>query len=127
MPLAMEEHVRRYIEVLDFLIRRSGLSGREIERRLAWSSGLLSKVLEKTKSLKVSHVLELLQAIGVEPLFFYYVAHSGESLTAESIDSLAEKFQARIRGLLPPMTKEELEEHLESAVRRALGQNSTET
>jgi hypothetical protein len=122
MRRGMEYPISRYIEVLDYLIRRSGLSGREIERRLGWALGLLPKVLGRDKNLKVSHVLEILAALNVDPLLFYSLAHSEKPVSDETFAALAKTIGSRPAGELPAMTRDELEEHLENAVRRALSQ-----
>ncbi|HEX2222585.1 MAG TPA: helix-turn-helix transcriptional regulator [Thermoanaerobaculia bacterium] len=45
----------------------SQLSNREVERRLGWSSGYLSRLFAQDMELKIEHVLNICRAIGFAP------------------------------------------------------------
>jgi len=123
----IDDDIRRYIVVLDELIGRSRLTKADVEHRLHWAKGRLTKLLQGTYELKVRHVLSVLDAINVDPLHFYALVHRsanprrGGSL-AESLISAFEAQGAQPQPLLLPitLTAEELDARIEQAVRRAL-------
>lgn len=59
--------VERMLLILRSAVRMSQLSNREVERRLGWSSGYLSRLFAQDMELKVDHVLSICAAIGFGP------------------------------------------------------------
>jgi hypothetical protein len=123
----IDDDIRRYTAVLDELIGRSRLTKADVEQRLHWAKGRLTKLLQGTYELKVRHVLSVLEAINVQPLHFYALVHrSADSGRGNSLaESLIAAFEAQgakpLPLLLPAMlTAEELDDHIEKAVRKAL-------
>ncbi len=122
----INDDIRRYTAVLDELIGRSRLTKSDVEQKLEWAKGRLTKLLQGTVELKVRHVLSILEVINVQPLHFYALVHrsadSGQdSSPAERLISAFEKQGTHPQPLLLPstLTTEELEERIEQAVRRA--------
>lgn len=70
----VEPEVRRLAELLAMVVRMSGRSRRSIEAELGLGSSGLSKILNGTVRLQVSHVMSILQAVGVEPGEFFQAA-----------------------------------------------------
>lgn len=70
----VEPEVRRLAELLAMVVRMSGRSRRSIEAELGLGSSGLSKILNGTVRLQVSHVVSILQAVGVEPGEFFQAA-----------------------------------------------------
>jgi transcriptional regulator with XRE-family HTH domain len=125
MAVAMDADVERYLSALRQLIERSGRSFREVERRLGWPIGRLSRLLSGATSLKVGSVLDLLRGLGVEPLVFYQLVH-GKEPAGWLEERLADGPQTQPAVVLPPaMTEGELERRLEEAVRIALARLKT--
>lgn len=119
---------RRYVEVLRELVERSDLSRGQVEQKLDWARGQLTKLLRGTYNLKVAQVLAILDVIHVEPLQFYALVHGGtavprnEDLAARVLRSLAETSPQPL-ALPPSLTAEELETRIEAAVLRALSRH----
>lgn len=64
--------IRRWSWRLRDLLREHGRTFREIEEELGWSSGYLSQVLAPgTPALKVEHVLQVLDVLGVSAAEFF--------------------------------------------------------
>lgn len=59
--------VERMLLILRSAVRMSQLSNREVERRLGWSSGYLSRLFAQDMALKIEHVLNICTAIGLPP------------------------------------------------------------
>ena len=123
----INDDIRRYTAVLDELIGRSRLTKADVEQRLHWAKGRLTKLLQGTYELKVRHVLSVLEAINVQPLHFYALVHrSADSGRGNSLaESLIAAFEAQgaqpLPLLLPALlTPEELDTRIEDAVRRVL-------
>jgi hypothetical protein len=123
----IDDDIRRYTAVLDELIGRSRLTKADVEHRLHWAKGRLTKLLQGTYELKVRHVLSVLEAINVDPLHFFALVHRSADLghgnsPAESLLSAFEAQDALPQPLLLPatLTAEELDTRIEQAVRRAL-------
>lgn len=57
----------RMLLILRSAVRMSQLSNREVERRLGWSSGYLSRLFAQDMELKIEHVLSICTAIGLAP------------------------------------------------------------
>jgi transcriptional regulator with XRE-family HTH domain len=124
-----EIDTNRYVEVLRDLMDRSGNSRAQVEQKLGWARGQLTKLLHGTYNLKVSQVLAILDMIGVEPLRYYTLVHGepgspprlrGGDIAVRIIQSLPEP-DAVLPLLTPPsLTADELEMRIEAAIERAL-------
>ncbi len=127
MPPERDERIEHLAEVLKSVIRSSGLTGREIERRLGMSGGYTSRLLGGGVELKLSQILAILDVIGLYPseLFAMAFPMSGE----------ASPLMRRIQGIMPvalpgsrpaeapPVDVKALEEKVIAAVRRALSED----
>jgi transcriptional regulator with XRE-family HTH domain len=88
------EDARRLAEILSVLIRVSGRSRRSIEEEMGLGSSGLSKILGGTVRLQVTHVLDILQALEVDPGDFFRMAFPRRRLRQSPI---LEKARALIR------------------------------
>jgi transcriptional regulator with XRE-family HTH domain len=68
------EDGRRLAELLSLLVRLSGRSRRSLEEELGMGSSGLSKILGGTVRLQVSHVLDILKVLEVDPGDFFRMA-----------------------------------------------------
>jgi transcriptional regulator with XRE-family HTH domain len=63
----MKPQTRHMIEVLRTTIRALGVSLRDVERRLGVSQGYLTRLFSGVMGLRFDHIVEIAEAIGVEP------------------------------------------------------------
>ena len=63
----MNAEVSQLVTVLRAAIRALGLSVREVERRMGFSPGYLSRVLSGKVELRVDHVCGIAESIGLKP------------------------------------------------------------
>ncbi|MFL6192846.1 MAG: hypothetical protein ACJ75H_01645 [Thermoanaerobaculia bacterium] len=98
-----------------------------MEHKLSWARGQLTKLLHGTYNLKVSHVLAILDVIGVEPLRFYSMVHgepgSLEKRKGDLVSRVLQSFpeaDPTTFALPSSMTADELEARIEAALERAL-------
>jgi transcriptional regulator with XRE-family HTH domain len=70
----MTIHAENLLSVLNRSIRSSGLSRREIERRLGVGQGYLNSIFKGRIQLRVSHVEEIARVLNVEPLSLFLQA-----------------------------------------------------
>jgi transcriptional regulator with XRE-family HTH domain len=132
MPIGMADtDTRRYIEVLRELMDRSGNSRAQVEQKLGWARGQLTKLLRGTYNLKVAQVLAILDTIGVEPLRFYSLVHENASGAPDPKSDLTSRVLQSFAGtssqpltLPPTMTADELEARIEVVIERALSRRN---
>ena len=91
----MDLEVEQLATVLKAAIRALGLSVREVERRLGFSAGYLSRVLGGKVELRVDHVARIAHSIGLKPAEVFQAAFP---LTPEPPSEAA----LRIKKVLAP-------------------------
>jgi hypothetical protein len=69
-----EEQVARLTSVLRSAIRLSEFSNRDLERKLGFSGGYLSRLFGGQIDIKLSHILTVLDIIGLYPSEFFQMA-----------------------------------------------------
>jgi transcriptional regulator with XRE-family HTH domain len=126
----MEQHIRRYVEALSAFIQRKGMLQVDLEKRLGWSRGTLTKVLKGRQKLTVGHVLSLVEVLDIEPLSFYTEVHGGEKSRAEPTPAEA-LFRMLGSGGRPIvlsrfLTDEDLDQRISEAVAKALSRREKE-
>jgi transcriptional regulator with XRE-family HTH domain len=119
---AYEQEALRVARHLHQLIRIQERSQRSIEKELGLGSAILSKMLNGTIRLQVSHVLMILDALGIPPGQFFRAVYPKKGrehaalvkLRQAAGDELEEdspEFDARVRrSLLRLLGREELHE-----------------
>jgi transcriptional regulator with XRE-family HTH domain len=125
---ATDREVARLRELLRRATRLSGVSNKEIERRLNMSSGSLSRLFAGGIELKVKHVLDILKQIDMPPAAFFHLAFPDEEEDGSDIGIalkglLGERKTARKdTAQRPPAgpTQEEIEEMVTRALRKML-------
>ena len=83
---------RRLAELLSVLVRVSGRSRRSIEEELGLGSSVLSKILGGTVRLQVSHVLDILAVLQVDPGDFFRMAFPRRRLRQSPVLEKARPF-----------------------------------
>lgn len=115
------EEVERILGLIGDEIRRSRRSQRAIERALRVSQGYLGSLLRGRIKLKVAHLYQLGRELGFEPAAL--LIRAAPPLDPESV---ARELETRpeppvpLGAVAPPMTREEIEELVQAAVRQEL-------
>jgi transcriptional regulator with XRE-family HTH domain len=89
---SMSDESRRLAELLSLLVRLSRRSRRSIEEELGLGSSALSKILGGTVRLQVTHVLEILAVLEVDPGDFFRVAYPRRHLRQSPLLERARSF-----------------------------------
>jgi transcriptional regulator with XRE-family HTH domain len=74
----VEREVERQVQSLKLLIKSCNVSVREMERRLQLGAGSLNRIFAGRIELKVRHVMQILDELGVEPKVFYRLVYGEE-------------------------------------------------
>lgn len=119
----MKSQTAHLTKVLKTSIGTLGLSLREVERRLKLSRGYLTRLFGGEMDLKVDHVAEIAEVLGIEPEEFFRLAFpASQKEPTPEVARLREAF-----GVLPtPAARPEepepsvIEREIEQIVNRAL-------
>ena len=68
------EESKRVLALLEESIRTSKVSLREVERRMGMGQGYLNSIFKGRIQLRVAHVYEIAQVLGVEPVSLFFGA-----------------------------------------------------
>lgn len=126
------EDLRRYGAVLEELLAVKAMSRRAVEKKLGWSQGTLTKLLQGKNELKVGSLLDILGALNVAPLDFYNRVHNDSQRDSNEppiVTRIMKSFGPSEDGqeslTLPRnLGKDELEALIESVVRRILSERA---
>ena len=119
------DEVETLLKMLDDEIVKSRISKRKLERMLGQGQGYIGSLIKGRITLKVGHVYEIGQALGLEPLLLFYRA-----APQENQERLLQALGVKADGEAPkdpsaPMTREEIEELVSKVVRRELARLAT--
>lgn len=98
---------------------------RSLEKKMGLSSAGLSKILNGTVNLQLSHILLIIEAAGIDPGHFFQAAYPRRNQPTTK-NPAAEEWEATLRaqGNLPaesPAGDEALKEQVREALRSLLG------
>lgn len=118
--------IQRILDLLRMLIRISGLSNREVERRLKLSPSYLSRLFGGYLEVKLEHILGVSRALGLKPSEFFAFAYpEGPLEPSEAYQRIRNVLQTLqpIRPEAPPkpepaITAEEVERRIQEALRQ---------
>ncbi len=118
--------IQRILDLLRMLIRISGLSNREVERRLKLSPSYLSRLFGGYLEVKLEHILGISRALGLKPSEFFAFAYpEGPLEPSEAYRRIRNVLQTLqpIRQEPPPkpepaITAEEVERRIQDALRQ---------
>lgn len=115
------EEVEKILGLIGDEIRRSRRSQRAIERALNLSQGYLGALLRGRIKLKVSHLFLLGRELGFEPaaLLIRAAPPKDPKSVAEELESQPEASRSKSLAA-PAMTREEIEQLVQKAVRQEL-------
>lgn len=66
-----QKEAERMLETLRRLIRERGITQLQIQRQLGWGRSYISQLLTKQKTLRVEPLLQIVDAIGMQPAEFF--------------------------------------------------------
>lgn len=119
----MNDEVKRLLSVLRTAMKILDITNREIEKELGQSYGYLSRLFAGTIDLKMEHILDICQAIGLRPAEFFHLAYP--RMTASPTES-ARRLRDVLQGFQPAaeapeeISSEELDRRIERALRRLM-------
>lgn len=117
----MQEQTARLCQILKTSIGALGFSLREIERRLGYSRGYLTRLFGGEIDLKVDHVTEISGAIGIDPEEIFRLAFPpSQAEPTFAVNRLRERFGVTTPEP-PPTAPSVIEREIEQIVNRALG------
>lgn len=115
------EESKNVLSELESTIRSSGLSRREIERRLGMGQGYLNSLFKGRIQLRVAHVYEIARVLGIEPLGLFFGAtppKNPEWLLGElGLQPGRKRPPAALLGLLGALPREELQTMIREMIR----------
>ncbi len=102
----IESEAGRLRAMLRALIRAAGLSNREVERRMGFSthSGYLSRLFHGSRELKVHQVLAILAAVELPPANFFQAAYPDPVMHGEPA-----RLQRALEAMFPAAAGPEVE------------------
>ena len=119
------DEVETLLKLLDDEILKSRISKRKLERILGQGQGYIGSLIKGRITLKVGHVYDIGEALGLEPLLLFFRAAPKENqerllkaLGRQADGDGAEDPEA-------PMTREEIEELVRRVVRQELARLAT--
>ncbi|HEX2641932.1 MAG TPA: helix-turn-helix transcriptional regulator [Thermoanaerobaculia bacterium] len=83
----------RMLAVLRDAIRLARFTNREVERRLGWSSGYLSRLFAGLMELRVEHVLNICSVIGFPPNEYFRAVYPDTDSEAEGGSKLRQALE----------------------------------
>lgn len=126
-----EDDVQRVLSLLKRAIRSSGMSQKEVDRKIGVKPGYLSQVMIGRLDLKVKHLLRALEAIDVDPAGFFNLAFPDDrQATARGGDLLSllpssvTASEGRAERGAEPVSDSELQRLVARALAEELGLSS---
>ena len=113
--------------LLETSLQESGLSEREVERRLGWRRGTLERMLQGEAALSHDQILEVLDVLNrdLEMANSHRRRTSGPSMVEDLVDRFrhlgGRDMGAGALPLEPPVSMADLESHVDSILREAFG------
>lgn len=125
-PEPQREEVEALLRLLDDEILKSRISKRQLERVLGQGQGYIGSLIKGRITLKVGHVYDIAEALGLEPLLLFYRAAPKEN-QERLVKALGIQPANGDPGPDPdaPMTREETEELVRKVVRQELARLAT--
>lgn len=130
--MTVEDEVRRATKLLETVMQAAGLTRKELDLRLGAGPGYVSQVLTGRMELKFRHIVAILRVLDLDPSVFFQTLYPGDRPSSDQV--VMEEFLKRLQklgfgGAPPPqppaVDPQELERLVESAVRAALGKETT--
>lgn len=124
----INDDIRRCARMLESVVRMSGMSARQLEERLDYGAGTITRLFSGKIELKIRHILLILEEVGIPPAqFFREVFPDGErprsdpEMAARLLDLLDKHAQKKpARPTVPEggITDEDLDKRIMEALSR---------
>ena len=98
-----QEEIQRLLHVLRVAMRILDVSNRDVEKKLGFSYGYLSRLFAGNIELKVDHILQIVEVLGLTPAEFFQLAYPRK--TSPPSDA-AVRMKSILQGI-GPLTPEE--------------------
>jgi transcriptional regulator with XRE-family HTH domain len=126
----MNEEIKRLLNVLRTAMKILDITNREVEKKLGLSYGYLSRLFAGAIDLKMEHVLDICQAIGLRPAEFFHLAYPRMQVpgtpAAAKLRDVLQGFQPPVGNgetpepMPPGLSHEEIESMMLSSLRKLL-------
>jgi hypothetical protein len=118
------DEVETLLKMLDDEIVKSRISKRKLEQMLGQGQGYIGSLIKGRITLKVGHVYDIGEALGLEPLllFFRSAPKENQERLLQALGSTNGDGSGDPSG---PMTREEIEELVRRVVRQELARLAT--
>ena len=119
------DEVETLLRLIDDEIVKSRISKRKLEKILGQGQGYIGSLIKGRITLKVGHVFDIGEALGLEPLLLFFRAASKENQERllKALGRQADGDGAEDPSA--PMTREEIEELVRRVVRQELARLAT--
>jgi transcriptional regulator with XRE-family HTH domain len=128
----MNEEIKRLLNVLRTAMKILDITNREVEKKLGLSYGYLSRLFAGAIELKIEHILDICQAIGLRPAEFFHLAYPRVPVpgtpAAAKLRDVLQGFQPAGNDGEPPeaatpsLSHEEIERMMLASLRRLLAE-----
>ncbi|HYN20727.1 MAG TPA: helix-turn-helix transcriptional regulator [Thermoanaerobaculia bacterium] len=122
-----QEEIQRLLHVLRVAMRILDVSNRDIEKKLGFSYGYLSRLFAGNIELKVDHILQIVEVLGLTPAEFFQLAYprrpSPPSEAAVRMKAILEgigPFSPDERPSAAEVSSEQIEQVVSSMLRKLL-------
>jgi Helix-turn-helix domain len=134
----IDDDVRAARELLRRLIEASGETCLQLDQKLGWGRGTLGRLLRGEHRLTLKYILLVLDALGLDPDFYFYTlfqgrrrARSYQPVSYEQLKQVLERHgltltRKTFNGPLPPADPEERERRFAEAARLVMLQHAGE-
>jgi len=126
----MNEEIKRLLNVLRTAMKILDITNREVEKKLGLSYGYLSRLFAGAIDLKMEHVLDICQAIGLRPAEFFHLAYPRVQVpgtpAAAKLRDVLQGFQPQTGNgetpepIPPGLSHEEIESMMLASLRKLL-------
>jgi transcriptional regulator with XRE-family HTH domain len=127
----MNDEVKRLLNVLRTAMKVLDITNREIEKKLGQSYGYLSRLFAGTIDLKMDHILDICDAIGLRPAEFFHLAYPRVPVptteAARRLRDVLQGFQPTAADQAAGISASEVDRMMMESLRRLLSQMAVET
>jgi transcriptional regulator with XRE-family HTH domain len=119
--MSADDEVRRIASLLNAQLRSRKVTKRSIEQRMGWSHGYMTRLTSGAIELKLRHVLDILEVIGVSATEFFREAYGADSPPLPAPPPAPQAVQAAGEVRIVVLGEDELERRIESLIQKISG------